>query len=284
MTASHQTIRSDLCPSPFRYYGSKALLMRKFVPLFPNHDIYVSVFGGSAADIAKKPPSRQEVYNDISTTLTTFFRVVANDEQRSRLIAGLQSLVPSRLLYEDMRAICRDGSNDPVRVAVAFYYCQLWSYGGIDPSARTRRCFTVSSLRPVPYRWRAARQHLIAVGRRFRNVLVENRTWKEIVAKFDHPKSLLYMDPPYHHSTRRSLDGYRHEMSGEDHEELLRALQGVESHVMLSGYDCELYREYLGSWRRVDFPVKCGASPNRAPRIETVWLNYNETGERLRNL
>lgn len=39
--------------------------MPRLIGIFPNHDHYVSVFGGSGADILGKPRSRLESYNDL---------------------------------------------------------------------------------------------------------------------------------------------------------------------------------------------------------------------------
>lgn len=272
---------TTMCPSPLRWYGSKARLMRQLVPLIPDHAMYVSVFGGSGADIAHKPPSRAEVYNDLNGNLAAFFRVLGNDALRRRLIARLHWLIPSRVLYEDLRTICREGHEDPVQVALATYYCSIWSHGGRDPAGTKRSPFALGSRRPVPHRWIEVRRHLNAVARRFQGVLIENRPWQDVVGKFDGPRSFLYCDPPYEHSTRHDVDYYRHEMSHADHEALLAGLQAVRGLVMLSGYECDLYKRHLGSWRRHTFEVTSSASSVHAARVETVWMNYDEAGNRL---
>ena len=68
-----------------RWVGSKLRLMRKFIPLFPNHRRYVSVFGGSGADIIGKSRSHEEVYNDLSKDLVNYYYVIRDDLLRKQL-------------------------------------------------------------------------------------------------------------------------------------------------------------------------------------------------------
>ena len=44
--------------------------------LFPKHECYCEVFGGSAAILLSKPPSEMECYNDIDARLVNFWRVL----------------------------------------------------------------------------------------------------------------------------------------------------------------------------------------------------------------
>jgi DNA adenine methylase len=63
-----------------------------------------------------------------------------------------------------------------------------------------------------------------------------------LIAKFDGPGTLHYIDPPYMPETRsQKRRNYRFEMTDEDHAELASALQSVKGMVVLSGYDCPLY-------------------------------------------
>jgi hypothetical protein len=63
--------------SSLRYFGGKARLMPRLLPLIANHEIYVSAFGGGAGDLRHKPRSRHEVYNDVNENMVKFFRVLS---------------------------------------------------------------------------------------------------------------------------------------------------------------------------------------------------------------
>lgn len=85
--------------------------------------------------------------------------------------------------------------------------------------------------------------------------------------------TLIYCDPPYVRSTRRSgARIYRHEFTDDDHSELIALLRRLPAQVMLSGYRCALYDKQLADWRRIDYR----ASTRRGPVIESLWCNFAE--------
>jgi len=84
-------------------------------------------------------------------------------------------------------------------------------------------------------------------------------------------QTLLYCDPPYMHATRTSKCRYKHELSDEDHWELLRILRSVSCNVMLSGYRNPLYNKSLANWFSLDFQ----AMTRGGVRTETVWCNFD---------
>ena len=49
---------------------------------------------------------------------------------------------------------------------------------------------------------------------------------------------------------------YTHEMTEEQHAELLETLLQHTGPVMLSGYDSELYNTYLRGWRKESTPAR----------------------------
>lgn len=84
-------------------------------------------------------------------------------------------------------------------------------------------------------------------------------------------RTLIYCDPPYVRSARRSAkDIYTHEMTDDDHAALLKLLLIVRCNVMVSGYRSPLYDDLLRNWRRVDFK----AMTRRGPAVESLWCNF----------
>jgi DNA adenine methylase len=84
--------------------------------------------------------------------------------------------------------------------------------------------------------------------------------------------ALVYIDPPYHPDTRKDLQLYKHELTAEDHEELLQLLTSPAALVQISGRRCELYDDMLSGWRRLDFEVMT----RRGMAAESLWMNYPE--------
>ncbi len=83
-------------------------------------------------------------------------------------------------------------------------------------------------------------------------------------------RELVYCDPPYVQSTRRSARRYRHDFDDASHVALLELLKGLDCRVMVSGYPSRLYDTHLAGWRSVSLQVN-----NQASVVtETVWFNY----------
>ncbi|MDE0513629.1 MAG: DNA methylase [Gammaproteobacteria bacterium] len=81
---------------------------------------------------------------------------------------------------------------------------------------------------------------------------------------------LVYSDPPYLHSTRKSRRRYRHDYKDSDHEALLGLLKGLPCAVMVSGYPSALYDEALAGWRSLSLQVM-----NQGGVVtEKVWFNF----------
>lgn len=83
---------------------------------------------------------------------------------------------------------------------------------------------------------------------------------------------LVYCDPPYLMATRSSSRAlYRHEMSDDQHAELLRTIRTLPCMVMISGYWSELYAELLAGWRLESYNA---VKRNGAVAKEFVWCNF----------
>ena len=81
---------------------------------------------------------------------------------------------------------------------------------------------------------------------------------------------LVYSDPPYLQSTRKSRRRYRYDYEEGDHEALLGLLTGLPCAVMVSGYPSALYDERLRGWRSLSLQVM-----NQAGVVtEKVWFNF----------
>ena len=118
--------------------------------------------------------------------------------------------------------------------------------------------------------WNDLPEVITAVAHRLKMVQIENRPAVELIKSFNHSNVLIYADPPYILSTRGRKQ-YRHEMSDQDHVELLEALLLHTGPVMLSGYDNDIYNEYLQGWRKESTPAR---AENSLPRTEVLWMNY----------
>ena len=263
--------------APVRYAGSKATLMAKLLTLVPRHSRYVSVFGGSGADILNKPVSRWETWNDLDGHLFNLFTVLKDPKSRKELIGLVCLTAYSREEFRAARRELHDPASDPVRRAWATVVTGNQVRAGVHFAVASDAQWASFRLPSHTLQWPRLPEVLVQVATRFRNVVVENLGWELVFDKYDAPSTHFYCDPPYVHSARAGRkDQYAHEMSDADHRRLLDRVAAVEGRVMVSGYDCPLYADALRHWKRYEFETRCSISSARKKprRTEVVWCNY----------
>jgi DNA adenine methylase len=121
--------------------------------------------------------------------------------------------------------------------------------------------------------WRNYPGHVPAFVDRMRGVFIENKEACEVITAHDSRETLIYVDPPYPHSTRNMKRGnaaYAHEMTDLDHERLAEQLHEVAGMVLVSGYGCPLYDRLFAGWMRVEQEAHADGARDR---IEVMWLN-----------
>lgn len=118
--------------------------------------------------------------------------------------------------------------------------------------------------------WNCLPKDLIQAAERLKGVQIENRPAIDLIRKFNYDNVLIYADPPYLLNTRGGKQ-YRHEMTEQDHVEMLDALKQHKGTVILSGYPSELYGRELSTWRRI---TKKSYNQLAEQRTEVLWCNF----------
>ena len=141
------------------------------------------------------------------------------------------------------------------------------------PTTRTRR-----GMNENVSAWLTAVDGLPDVHQRLRRVEIRNMDAVKFIQQYDHANCLHYVDPPYLHETRTATKAYQHEMTREQHHELLQAMAVIQGRFILSGYRSELYdihAKHCG-WRRVDIEIdnKSSGAKVKEKKTECLWLNY----------
>lgn len=268
---------NQLSSPVIRYHGGKFRLADWVIRHFPKHTCYTESFGGAAGVLLQKPRAYAEVYNDLDGEVVNLFRVLRNEDDRNKLIELLVFTPYSRIDFQEAWEPC-DNSIEKARRLIIRAQMGFGSAGaskGITGfRIDTKRAYgTAQSL------WVTYPNHLADVGQRLSGVLIENRPAIQILRDHDGAETLHYVDPPYVHDTRYSgaKTGrvYRHEMTDQDHEELLKVLLDLDGKVIVSGYPSELYNDYLGQWKRVDTSARISSGRGTDTRTECLWINPN---------
>lgn len=84
---------------------------------------------------------------------------------------------------------------------------------------------------------------------------------------------LVYCDPPYMHQTRTKHNLYKHEMSDDDHINLLTILINLPCKVMISGYYTQIYNDILANWNVINFQAQTRSGKTAT---EYLWFNFDK--------
>lgn len=109
-------------------------------------------------------------------------------------------------------------------------------------------------------------------------VQIEHMDALRLIERYDSPDVLMYLDPPYVRSTRRSGRLYRHEMDDGQQKRLLALVTKSKAKIVLSGYSSELYDDALKSWHK-DVTLSQTTSTEKAE--EVIWMNFKPRQCRL---
>lgn len=272
---------NDLTRPVLRWHGGKWALAPWILKHFPPHRFYLEPFGGAASMLLRKPRSYSEVYNDLDQTLVGLFRVL-RDPVASERLARLLELTP---FARDEFEAAYERSDDPVEDARRTIVRSFMGFGSDSTSGHYRTGFRCNVTRSgsTPARdWAGYPDALRDIVERLSGVVIENRPASEVIARFDLPDTLIYVDPPYMAETRSAGNRrrcgpgtaawhvYKHELEDADHAQLLDQLRSCAGMVVLSGYASKLYDETLPDWLRIE--RKAYADGGRA-RTEVLWMN-----------
>ncbi|HEY3964753.1 MAG TPA: DNA adenine methylase [Planctomycetaceae bacterium] len=278
--------------SPCKRHGGKSYLASKIIGLMPPRVMnankpapgdsgwvhYVEpFFGGGAVLFAQDPMGISEVVNDIDLELTTFWDVLKSPAGFSELRQLLSVTPCSQVEFERARQV--DENASAVVRAAAFFVRNRQSRQALGNAfatlARTR---TRRGMNELPSAWLSAIDGLPEVHARLQRVVILNKSAIDVIRQQDDTRTFFYLDPPYVHGTRTVPSAYSHEMTDEDHRELLATIAGIRGRFILSGYDNPLYTDFADQhgWRRVDIEIdnKAGSGREKRTMTECLWMNY----------
>ena len=274
--------------SPIGWFGGKGNMVRKIIPILTRipHERYVEPFGGGASILLAKKPKPVEVYNDLDHGLYDFFSVLSNPELFDQFYRRVAVLPYSRQFYNEYRKEWKEEADKIVRVAKWFLVARQSFSGAFGGSWSSSVTLTHRGMIATCSKWLSCIDMLPQIHARLQRVQIENADFRTILDRYDTPKTLFYCDPPYIPETRKA-GGYTHEMSAEDHQELVTLLLSLKGKVVLSGYNHPNYDplEQAG-WERYDFHTACyvagrtrssglqgkGKALEKQGRVESFWI------------
>lgn len=257
-----------------KWHGGKTYLARRIIELFPDHKTYVEPFVGGGSILLNKKPAPAEIVNDLNVDLIRVYMAL-----RDYPNAVIEMLKRTRYEEESFKSACYDiahnlGKSD-IDDSVDFIIRNRMSRGGLGKDFAWSDRLRGGQPGDVNA-WQTMVADLPLVVERLKKVTINSGRATTVIEEWDSVDTLFYCDPPYLHETHATKKAYDHEMTREDHEQLLALLQGVKGKVFLSGYRSALYDAALADWKRREFSIAnhSGQGATKQRRIECVWENH----------
>ena len=248
-----------------KYPGAKNRLAPWIVSHIPPHKVYCEPFLGSGAVFLNKEPAYNEILNDLDDDIYNFFKAVReNPEGLCKLI---EATPYSRTEYS---AVYMDEPVSDLEQARRFAV-KCWQGFGCGNKYKNGYRRGIGAASPNPAKaWAKLPDTIRLSTERLKNAQIEHKDALELISDLYGEDTFIYIDPPYLQDTRKKYL-YNHEMTDEQHVELLRVVKESSCKIMISAYENELYNEQLKGWRKEHKSTTAECSRKRT---ETLYMNY----------
>ena len=269
--------RETVIKAPFSYPGGKSRSIKFILPHLPLRHTWVDVFGGSGVVTINRPKSKLEVYNDRHSGLTDFYKCMRDRVLFERLCSWLDLTLHSREEFLSNRDTW-ENTLDTVERAGRWFAMVNYSFASLGRNWGR----STGGAGSLAGKIRNGIKSLPEIHERFKCVQVENSDWRRLLADYDSPQTVFYLDPPYVDSSKGV---YKDEMTVHDHEEMLDMIFRLKGFVALSGYPNPLFDnrpwDNSFSWEVqmtmkalafTDENAKTHRDTNRGNVIEKLWI------------
>ena len=216
---------------PFPYVGGKNRLASQIIPLFPEHVTYVEAFAGGAHVLFRKEPSKVEVLNDLDNEVVNFFRCCQSHYEE--LVRYLRFTLASRKWFDLLNATDPATLTD-IQRAARFFYIRKGAYAGLVVKPK----FHICVVQPANFNPERIPEAIEQTHKRLARVQIESLPYEKVIAKYDRPTTLFYLDPPY---WDRKL--YKFNLREEDFRTMAELLSRIKGKFILSLDDHPKVRE-----------------------------------------
>lgn len=265
----------------FRYPGSKWSIAEWIISHFPagyEKMVYLEPFCGSGAVFFNKLQGTVETINDMNSDIVNLFFVLRDSPEELKRV--LQLTPYSREEYDLSFEPCED----PVEKARRYMVRTTQAIGAKMTGGKCGWSnHKQMKIGGTACKWGGIADTIDSAACRLRGdtthlVQIEHMDALRLIERYNNSDTLMYLDPPYVLSSRKSGKLYSHELNDDGQEQLLKLIICSKAKIVLSGYESDLYNSYLSDWHK-DYTFNRTTSTEMAK--ETIWMNYLPPAEQL---
>lgn len=259
------------------YFGGKYPHLKWLLAQFPRGNYhFVDMMCGSA-NVALNVNYPLVTINDVNSDVINLFTVLRDNYKEFM-----------RLLYftpfsrEELIRVVMDNWDgltfSDLEKARRFFLRSQLGYGangsqnnhfgmGFDWALQRTNYYSVSN-------WNVKLKRLASIVAKLRMMQIDNRSALDLFDDVNRKGNILYFDPPYVMTTRKSKKLYRNEVDADFHARLAEKAKQALGFVVVSGYDSPLYDELFSGFCKT---VNKASQANLAkiPKRECIWSNYD---------
>ncbi|MDT0112402.1 DNA adenine methylase [Listeria booriae] len=244
------------------YPGSKWNMAKWIIDHMPKHEVYLEPFFGSGAVFFNKERAKIETINDIDSRIVNLFQVIRDEPEA--LCRAIEFTLLSR--EEHQSSFVDEG--DSIERARRFLV-RCWQSIGAKTSDRTGWRSSIDPKGAKYQEWSTLSQRISPITERLKNTQIEHQSACDLIQRYNRENVLIYVDPPYPLQTR-SKRHYAHEMTTQDHQDLLEVLCDHNGPVIVSSYDNAQYNSVLQGWHKEALVV---TAERGTKKKETIYIN-----------
>ncbi len=238
---------------PIPRMGGKSKLRKLIIERIPEHTCYIEPFFGAGWVYFGKEPSKVEVVNDVDKELINMFRMIKYHAPEIERM--LEYEFSGRDMFEEYKH-CTVEYLTEIQRAVRFLYLISQSFA----SKGTTYGYATNA-KPSP---QIFYQGVLGdIKDRLRNTYVENKSYEDIIKRYDRPHSFFFCDPPYFETA-----GYGSKF-GEKEQLLLRdMLTNIRGKFLLTINDHFQVREWYKDFNIEEVKVSYSVAKEQKARKE----------------